>query len=132
MSGCNSDFRPLESIAETQPQLPSGLAEIVSYYFQYFREALLHHRQSEIITVATLVAHLVFVALMMNVDWSGRLLKVPVTGLGEMFSITVNTVPIGSLRWPIPPKPNRAPLLIVTPLATTLSDVAVLVSKLNL
>ena len=53
---------PLESIAETQPQLPSGLAEIVSYYFHYFREALLHHRQSEIITVATLVAHLVFVA----------------------------------------------------------------------
>ena len=121
-----------ESIAETQPQLPSGLAEIVSYYFQYFREALRHHRQSEIITVATLVAHLVFVALMMNVDWSGRLLKVPAIGLAEILSITMKIVPIGSLRWPTPLKSNSAPLLIVTPLATTLSDFAVLLFKLNL
>ena len=55
--------RPLESIAETQRQLHRGSLELSAINSQCFREALRHHRQSEMIAVTAFVARLVLVVV---------------------------------------------------------------------
>ena len=54
--------RPLESIAETQPQLQPALLSLSASISQYFREVLWHDCQRQIIPVATFVVGLVVIA----------------------------------------------------------------------
>ena len=62
---------------------------------------------------------------------SGRFTKVPLMGLAEVLLITVSTSPCvkAPLVWPL--RARLAPLLIVTPLAITLSVLALFRFALN-
>jgi len=55
------------------------------------------------------------------VEPSGRLLKVPAIGVAAVFLIKIRTIPWVSCAWAVPLRLKVAPLLIVTPLAITLS-----------
>ena len=66
-----------------------------------------------------------------NVDPSGRLLKVPAIGVAAVLRITVRTRPWVKVPCVCPLKLKLALLLMVTPLATTLSVLACLRFALN-